>query len=235
MKNHKREELKSICDKYKRNYTNIFRYLYPSKNSTGFTEKNQTVNFCKALEEYYTSKSDECFSWYEFQFGSKNNLHLDAIFLNVTQKEIFFIEAKRYSNIGKKIIEVGKDIKRLLNLGWVEDEYNDRINLNGYNFFGVILSDIWREGDKKEKIIAQWRNAERDFKFYSCYKNQDEMNLEDQEDNFIIDFNYKVKMSVAEYIDSEFNTRISFEDNNVYADTIRYNYNIFVSVFEIPL
>lgn len=235
MKNEKREEINEVCKKYKENYTNIFKYLYPAKNSTGFTEKNQSVNFAKALEQYYGEKGNECLSWYEFQFGDKNNLHFDAIMINITRKEIFIIEAKRYSNVEKKIIEVGKDILRLINLNWVKDDNNNRINLDGFSFFGVILSDVWQKKGKKEKIISQWDKIGSDFRFYSNHNSEKEMNLDSKKNEALVEFTGKVNMSVSEYVDSEFNKMISFEKDIVCSNTIKDNYKILVSVFEIPL
>jgi len=39
-----------VFENYRYNYQRIFSILYPSKNSTGFTERNLSVNFANAYE-----------------------------------------------------------------------------------------------------------------------------------------------------------------------------------------
>ena len=52
-----------VFENYRYNYQRIFSILYPSKNSTGFTERNLSVNFANAYEQINPS----AITWFEFQ------------------------------------------------------------------------------------------------------------------------------------------------------------------------
>ncbi len=143
-------EIERILQQYKKNYFRIFESIYPSKGSTGFTERNLSVNFAKAYEQIYP----QAFTWYEFQFGKNNNLHYDAIIINPEDREIVVIESKRFSELFKKVKEVGEDIERIraFSTDYFE-EFVDRIpNLKEYTVVGVILADVWAKGKNKIAI-----------------------------------------------------------------------------------
>ena len=93
------KHLDKVFELYKENYEKIFDVFYPAKNSTGFTERNLSVNFCKAYETVFP----ESISWFEFQFGENNNLHYDALIINPKLKVILLIESKRFSNPSKNL------------------------------------------------------------------------------------------------------------------------------------
>lgn len=136
-------ETAKVLQRYKENYCRIFERIYPSKNGTGFTERNLSVNFAKAYESVY----EDAITWYEFQFGEKNNLHYDAIIINPKNKEIVVIESKRFSHVHKKAREVGEDIERVRNfITEYFKEFVERIpDLQEYSVKGVILADVWTE------------------------------------------------------------------------------------------
>ena len=75
-------EISKVIDKYYDFYYKIFDSIYPAHNSTGFTERNQTVNFSKAIESLY----DDVISWFEYPVG--DNKHIDAIIINKGLKEV---------------------------------------------------------------------------------------------------------------------------------------------------
>ena len=77
----KDERFKTVFSEFRQNYIDILNVLYPSKNSTGFTERNLSVNFAKAYEQIVPTAH----TWYEFQFGTKNNLHFDAIIVDAAR------------------------------------------------------------------------------------------------------------------------------------------------------
>lgn len=138
---------------YRDNYARIFNVLYPSKNSTGFTERNLSVNFAKA----YEAKNAAAVTWYEWQFGEGNNLHYDAIIIDPVKKEILLIESKRFSVPKRKIRSVGADIRRISSFA-ADDraEFSTRIpELASYTVYGVILADVWcsQSGPKNKKAI----------------------------------------------------------------------------------
>lgn len=150
-------ETNKIIAKYKENYNSIFEKIYPSKNSTGFTERNLSVNFAKAYESFYPN----AITWYEFQFGEKNNLHYDAIIVNHEHREIVVIESKRFSNLFKKITEVGADIERICDFDKKYfEEFAERIpNLEQYSLIGVILADVWVESENKTALKNSFKES----------------------------------------------------------------------------
>ncbi len=74
---YKREVLKA----YQHNYEKILNIFYPSKKSTGFTERNLTVNFSKAYEAVAGSVGDVCCSWFELPVNENGKDHVDAIII----------------------------------------------------------------------------------------------------------------------------------------------------------
>ena len=149
-------EIERILKQYKKNYSRIFESIYPSKNSTGFTERNLSVNFAKAYEQMYP----QAFTWYEFQFGQNNNLHYDAIIINPQKKELIIIESKRFDKLPKKVNEVYEDINRINSFRTSYfAEFAERIpSLANYAIKGVILADVWTETESKTKINESFQN-----------------------------------------------------------------------------
>ncbi len=168
---------KSICDEYKRNYVEIFKHIYPSKNSTGFTERNLSVNFSKAYEKIITKENQDCISWFEFQFDETNNKHYDAIIINSTVKEILVIEAKRYNNLSRKINSVINDIARINKfLTEILRKDDRRIpSIESYKIYGVILADIWigNTSSVKQKNIVKKQYIDNSFIKDNKYINND--------------------------------------------------------------
>ena len=150
------KDFSDIFEAYKNRYEDILDVLYPSKNSTGFTERNLSVNFAAAYEKAHPGS----ITWYEFQFGPKNNLHLDAVIINKPEKEILLIESKRFKNTTKQVAEVEEDILRIF---FTRDEYweefESRIDgIFNYDIYGVILADVWTETKAKIKIKEAFEN-----------------------------------------------------------------------------
>ena len=92
--------LDDVFDRYAEQYSAILNKIYPSKGSTGFTERNLSVNFSKAYEDI--AGKDSAISWFEFQFGAKSRQHVDLVLLDYLSKELYIVEAKRFSNPTKK-------------------------------------------------------------------------------------------------------------------------------------
>ena len=150
-------EIDKILKKYRENYCRIFERIYPSKGSTGFTERNLSVNFAKA----YESVHKDSITWYEFQFGYKNSQHYDAIIVDPKGKELVVIESKRFSNVYKKLKEGSKDIDRIRKVAteYFKD-FIDRIpDLKEYSIKGVILADVWTETALKIDVKESFCNA----------------------------------------------------------------------------
>ena len=138
-------------------YRKIFSVLYPAKNSTGFTERNLSVNFSKAYEVL----NPDSVSWFEFQFGERNNLHYDCIVVNAEKKEILIIESKRFSNPSSKVAEIENDITRInLSRGIYSEEFSTRIsNFPDYKIYGIILADVWTETKEKRRILQSFKDS----------------------------------------------------------------------------
>ncbi len=143
-----------VFENYRNNYQRILSLLYPSKNSTGFTERNLSVNFANAYERVNSS----AITWFEFQFGENNNLHYDAVIIDPKNKRLLLIESKRFSNPHQKIASVGADINRIQH---AKDNYLHDFQLRvpdftSYRIYGVILADIWTETQRKKQIYASF-------------------------------------------------------------------------------
>lgn len=146
----------AVFDEYRNLYEHILERIYPAKNSTGFPERNLSVNFSKAYERIANANNEDAYSWFEFQFGERNNLHVDAIILNDTTHELIIVESKRYSNTEKKIREVGEDIDRIYEFS-EEIRKEDRIPLyENEHIYGVILADLWKETNTKEQVLQAY-------------------------------------------------------------------------------
>lgn len=159
---YKREVLKA----YQRNYEKILNIFYPSKKSTGFTERNLTVNFSKAYEAVAGAVGDVCCSWFELPVNVNGKDHVDVIIINITQKEILLIEAKRYMDLQKKVLEVIEDTERINTIDWIRELTDERSNggerpvlqyIEDYKIFGVILADLWIEKENQQVIYELYQ------------------------------------------------------------------------------
>jgi hypothetical protein len=152
-----KSQIEIILHEYESQYLKIFRNFYPADGSTGFTERNQSVNFCNAFEKIYKN----AFTWYEVPFKEDSNNHFDAIVVNPEEKEIFIVESKRFSNPNQKLISFGKDIRRILNRD-NRTQIIKRLNDNEeelYSVYGVILADVWYETKIKREICDLWEDG----------------------------------------------------------------------------
>ncbi len=150
-----------VFSEYGKQYSTILDSMYPAKNSTGFPERNLSVNFSRAYERIAASREEQALTWFEFQFGDDNNLHVDAVILNSIAHEMIVIEAKRYNNPIAKMKEVGKDIDRIFDfvkeLRLENQSGIKRIDVSNIKrVYGLILADIWTETDLKLEIKASY-------------------------------------------------------------------------------
>lgn len=153
--------LELVFSAYGSIYTHILENIYPAKNSTGFPERNLSVNFSKAYERIALEKGDNAYSWFEFQFGAMNSFHVDAVIINDTLQEIYIIESKRYSNPTAKMREVGEDIDRIYDFieELKKENLNEiiRIDLSKFeHYYGIILADVWTETPLKKDILKAY-------------------------------------------------------------------------------
>ncbi len=171
--------IEQILKEYKNQYLKIFKNLYPSEGSVGFTERNLSVNFCNAFEKVHR----EACAWYEVSFEESSKYHFDAILVNPPTKEVFIIEAKRFSDPSGKLTSLGNDISRILEM----DNKNRILNklydkdVANYTTYGVVLADVWEESDVKKDLSRLWR--EKNF-FDNDYV-KSKLNLTEEQLNII--------------------------------------------------
>lgn len=150
-----------IFTQYQNIYRKILGSFYPAKNSTGFPERNLSVNFSKAYEKVSETKGQESISWFELQFGERNNSHVDAVIINWSIHELLIVESKRFSNPAVKIKEISKDIERIHKLV-AELKTEDRMDMDKIiRCYGVVLADIWTETDSKKQILESYRAGQK--------------------------------------------------------------------------
>lgn len=151
--NQLKEILEVTFEKTKSIYERILKDFYPSLGSTGFQERNLTVNFSKAYENVCVAES--VLSWFELQFGDKKNNHFDCVIINNTRKELFIVESKRFTSPTKKqgILSDVERINTFVEAGLDErfDEYKN------HKVFGVILADIWKENNAKKEVYRAFK------------------------------------------------------------------------------
>lgn len=164
--------LESVLAEYKAKYVSVFRNFYPAMGSTGFPERNLSVNFSQAFETLAASRGYDVYSWFELQMrgdGKKDkngNKHCDALIVDNTNKTLYLIEAKRFTG-KEKISEVENDINRIRTFAdEIQDDKNDEFEKGRFDLFraqhytinGVILADVWKETKFKEGILEEFLN-----------------------------------------------------------------------------
>ena len=207
--------LSQIFEEYKNNYSRIFSVVYPAKNSTGFPERNLSVNFAEAYKMVADKQAQEAIVWYEAQFGEKNNNHLDALIVNPNAGEIILIESKRYSNPATKMKEAGMDIERIPQF-LSELKEDKRIDIGRYHkFYGIILSDVWIETQGKESILDSYLRGVSDPESPEAFLNKYEGNLGK---HVLSNVNYVVK---------------SFDDKESIDESIKKSYKLLSLIWTI--
>lgn len=149
-------DFNSIISKFHDQYKRIFHYYYPAHGSTGFTERNLSVNFARAIE----TTSSDTFAWYEVPLDRKIE-HFDAMVVNMAAKEIYIIESKRFTNPKKKLKEVAYDIQRITNKNnqHIVQKKLKMTDIEEYTVYGVILADVWLETTPKKEIFKNWNET----------------------------------------------------------------------------
>lgn len=155
---------REVFEHYSKIYKTILSNIYPAKHSTGFPERNLSVNFSKAYETVAADAGETAFSWFEMQFGKKNDLHVDAVIINETVGDLLILESKRFNYPLKKAKEIVKDINRIYDFVLeLQNENNIRIDMLKINHcYGVILADVWTETDIKKDILRSYKAGVED-------------------------------------------------------------------------
>lgn len=146
---------------YKSYYVDILKCIWPSIDSNGFQERNLTVNFTNAYKEIAEINNESAIVWFEFQCGDNGKKHVDALLMNITSKEIFVIEAKRYNNVNQKVKSVAWDVKRIQEFFYDKSIFIERLgDISDYKFYGMILADVWCETKSKIDIAQLYSDKE---------------------------------------------------------------------------
>ena len=152
----------SILDLYQARYARILDKIWPTVKSNGFNEHNLTANFTAAYEAVAANHHEEACVWFEFQIpnGERNNHRMDGLIVNHTRKELYLIEAKRFSKnkLAEKRGELGDDFIRInkLDLSRFKDFFARDESIAEYQVFGVLLFDLWTENQEEKELVGRW-------------------------------------------------------------------------------
>ena len=144
--------IETILKRMQTRYSRMLDTYYPSFETTGFTERNLTFNFChEAL-----CLNEKLIVWQEAPLSDKEQ-HLDSIIFDDVNKSIYIVEAKRLGAEGA-ISSIKNDMERLEDLStqWkkirgVDDYYvPERKN---YKKYFVILVDFWAPNESTEDSV----------------------------------------------------------------------------------
>ena len=141
-----------VLKRMRARYSRMLDTYYPAFETTGFTERNLTFNFChEAL-----CLNEKLIVWQEVPLSDKEQ-HLDSIIFDDVNKSIYIVEAKRLGAEGA-ISSIKNDMERLEDLStqWkkirgVDDYYvPERKN---YKKYFVILVDLWAPHKSTEDSV----------------------------------------------------------------------------------
>ena len=168
---HKNQKIEEAFEGIKTRYEAVFRMFQPRIGSIGYTERNQTCNFCAA----FLHNNIGSVAWYEYPFN--NQEHVDAVILDPSDDYLYFIEAKRY-NKPKQSSAIRDDIERCIKheaeiRGRIGNEYGKAIQ----RVFVVVLADIWEE----DPIKKHWNKE-----YWMCW-NKEGKQLADREGDLLTD------------------------------------------------
>ena len=161
-----KERANSVVDAYSTRYACILDKIWPSINSNGFDEHNQTVNFLIAYETVAAKNGEQISTWSEFQIanGNKNNNHIDGLIINHTKKELYFVESKRFSlhNEDDKRLELGADFARIQELDLnnrfeKEKLFAKKESISEYKTYGILLFDLWTQRPWQKDLLEKWK------------------------------------------------------------------------------
>lgn len=151
--------IETILKRMQARYSQMLDSYYPAFETTGFTERNLTFNFChEAL-----CLNENMIVWQEVPLSDKEQ-HLDSIIFDDAGKSIYIIEAKRLGAEGA-VSSIRNDMKRLeeLSTDWkkirgIDDDYvPERKN---YKKYFVILVDLWAPRESTEDSVKNLKKYE---------------------------------------------------------------------------
>ncbi len=150
------DQMKQIWETYVSRYQRQLALWYPGEGSTGLAEANLTHNFLCAIE----ANCPSVLTWDEFQFQKR--LHIDAIAIDMENKEILLVESKRQQS-QRKADSSEKDRERMNEIAahpeWIGERFYEDINIASFEIHSFVLGDIWvGEGqrDARARILDSY-------------------------------------------------------------------------------
>ncbi len=147
-----KNKIQKILDAYHEEYENIFKVFDFSVDR--FTEENQTVNFCRAVQK-------ECAGalvWYEYPWENeeiknlrKSKSRFDAVIYLPKEKALIIVESKCLRHKGK-YEAMHSDLERIIN-----ENKNVKIKNKIETVYAVILADFWN-GKRKNSQYYNLQN-----------------------------------------------------------------------------
>lgn len=140
--------IETIKDEYCKKYNNIFEYMDPRIEADRFNEENQTVNFCRTMQEIYK----DAIVWYEYPWKTEkkeDNIkdscnRFDAVVYCPNEEILFVIEAKCLRK-KSKYEALNVDLERICGKKDYERKGN-KVIINipkPKKIYSVILADYW--------------------------------------------------------------------------------------------
>ena len=148
-------KIKDILKMYYDEYKNIFKIFDFSADR--FTEENQTVNFCRAVQK----ECEGALVWYEYPWENeeiknlrKSKSRFDAVIYLPKENALIIVESKCLRHKGK-YEAMYNDLKRIIN-----ENNNVKIKNKIETVYAVILADYWSKGERSQYHNLQnyWKN-----------------------------------------------------------------------------
>lgn len=151
MQNTFTDQIDNILSNYYAEYERIFNVFDFSDNPDRFTEENQTVNFCRAVQSVFP----DAVVWYEYPFnGNDYKNRFDAVIYIPACHSLLIVEAKCLRK-DSKYRAMLNDLNRIC----ISDNYT-QIKLNGQidTTYGIILADFWYKSGRHayKKTLNGW-------------------------------------------------------------------------------
>ena len=153
-----KDKIKEILDAYYEEYKKIFDVF--GFSSDRFTEENQTVNFCRAVQK----ECEGALVWYEYPWENekiknirKSKSRFDAVIYLPKENSLIIVESKCLRHKGK-YEAMYNDLKRIIN-----ENNNVKIKNKIETVYAVILADYWSKGEKAQyhNLQNHWKNGHK--------------------------------------------------------------------------
>ncbi len=145
-------DIYEVMKMVKKSYEQTLAQVYPSWGSNGFTERNQTFNFCSQYRNL--SNNAQLFIWQEMNLNNSRE-HLDCVIID--GDTIYLIETKRLKN-RKSVEAINKDMERFERIVLSQDKPLRGLN-DSKKVVRIVLADFWLPRQKGREQKLSHRNA----------------------------------------------------------------------------